>query len=227
MIHSFLLVGQSNMAGRGIVSEVPPIDNRRIKLIKNGMWRMAFVPYHWDTDTAGICMAESFADSYKKDNPDVQVGLIPAAEGGTYLDQWMPGQPLYESAVFQAKQAMRDSELKAILWHQGESDCKNDRYPYYEEKCTYILTSLRKELGVDVPIIVGGLGDFLPQCEEDPELVNYPHINAALQAMVSKNDGFYYVSAQGLTANADQLHFNAASLRELGLRYYEVVKNIK
>lgn len=227
MIHSFLLVGQSNMAGRGIISEVEPLDQRRIRLLRNGLWRPAFVPYHWDTDTAGIGLAESFADAYKKDNPDVQVGIIAQADGGTCLNQWMPGQPLYESAVSQAKFAMRESEIKAILWHQGEGDTSAERYPLYEEKCTHILTSMRDALGLDVPVIVGGLGDFLPQCPDDPQLANYVHVNAALKAMVEKNKRFGFVSAEGLTPNADNLHFNAASLRTFGLRYYEVYKNLK
>ena len=225
IIHSFLLIGQSNMAGRGLISEVAPLDQRRVRLLRNGLWRPAFVPYHWDTDTAGIGLAESFMDAYKKDHPDVQVGVIAAADGGTCLDQWMPGQPLYESAVFQAKQAMRESEIKGILWHQGEGDCRSDRYPHYEEKCTRILTSMRETLGLDVPIIVGGLGEFLPQCTEDPELKNYIHVNTALQTMAKNNPGFAYVSSEGLTANEDQLHFNAASLRRFGLRYYEAFKD--
>ena len=227
MIHSFLLVGQSNMAGRGIISEVEPISQRRIRLLRNGLWRPAFVPYHWDTDTAGIGLAESFLDAYRNDHPEDTLGVIAAADGGTCLDQWMPGQPLYESAVFQAKHAMRESEIKAILWHQGEADCKDDRYPKYEEKCTYILTSLMKDIGINVPVIVGGLGEFLPKCPDDPQLANYTHVNAALQAMAQKNKGFAYVSSEGLTPNEDNLHFNAASLREFGLRYYEAYKNVK
>ena len=67
----------------------------------------------------------------------------------------------------------------------------------------------------------------MPQCAAYPELINYPHINAALQAMANKNPKFAFVSAEGLTANPDNLHFNAASLREFGLRYYEVYKTIK
>lgn len=227
MIHSFLLIGQSNMAGRGIASEVEPLSQARIRLMKNGLWRASFVPYHWDTDTAGVCLAESFADAYKKDHPDVQVGLITAADGGTCLDQWMPGQPLYENALLQGKCALATSELKAILWHQGEADCKRDRYPDYEKKCTYILTSLRKALNVDVPIIVGELGAYLADCPLDPELKNYTHVNEALKEMVKNNEGFALVSAEGLTSNEDLLHFDAASLRTFGLRYYETYKNLE
>ncbi len=226
-IHSFLLIGQSNMAGRGIASQVEPIRNWHIKLMKNGIWRTAFVPYHWDDSTAGICLAESFADSYQKDHPEVQAGLIPCAEGGTCLDQWMPGQPLFESALLQGKLAKESSELKGILWHQGEADCKKDRYPYYEEKCTRILMAFREALGEDLPVIVGGLGEYLARCPLDEELKNYTHVNKALQAMAAKNNGFAFVSAQGLTPNEDILHMDAPSLRTFGQRYYAAYKQVK
>ncbi len=226
MIHSFLLLGQSNMAGRGHVGEVTPVPQKGLQLLKSGLWRPAFVPYHWDDSTAGICLAESFADAYRHDHPGIQVGLIPCAEGNTCLDQWMPGQPLFESALLQGKFAKESSQIKAILWHQGEADCKNHRYPFYEEKCTKILTALRRELGLDVPILVGGLGEYLADCPLDPELANYVHVNAALEAMAQHDPHFGFVSAQGLTANEDLLHFNAPSLRELGQRYYEKYKEI-
>lgn len=44
MIHAFLMVGQSNMAGRGIASEVEPIQNRHIKVLRNGRWLPMYVP---------------------------------------------------------------------------------------------------------------------------------------------------------------------------------------
>ena len=224
MLYSVLLVGQSNMAGRGILSQVEAVYNFHIKVLKNGLWRTMFQPIHWDTSTAGVCLAESFALEFLKDHPEDSIGLIPAADGGSCLDQWMPGEPLFESAVFQAKQAMRSSQLVGILWHQGESDCGKELYPLYEEKCTHILTSLRQALGVDVPVILGGLGDFLANCKLDEQLKNYPHVNKALQAMAAKLPGFGFASAEGLGANPDNLHFHAAALREFGLRYYDAYK---
>lgn len=36
-----------------------------------------------------------------------------------------------------------------------------------------------------------------------------------------------YVSADGLTANKDNLHFNAEALYEFGLRYFEEYERVK
>mgnify|MGYP003293686336 CR=1 FL=1 len=43
MIHSVLLVGQSNMAGRGFPADVEPIINKNIKVMRNGLWREMYV----------------------------------------------------------------------------------------------------------------------------------------------------------------------------------------
>lgn len=50
---SFLLMGQSNMAGRGFKHEVPPIYNERIMILRNGRWQMMAEPIHFDRPVAG------------------------------------------------------------------------------------------------------------------------------------------------------------------------------
>ena len=85
MIHSFLMIGQSNMAGRGDMREVEPIRNPRLKVLRNGRWQPFFTPVNPDRPFSGVTMAESFADAYQRDH-DVDVGLIPFADGGTRLD---------------------------------------------------------------------------------------------------------------------------------------------
>ena len=83
MIHSFLLIGQSNMAGRGYKTDVAPIENPKLKVLRNGRWSGLVVPVNPDRSTAGINLAESFADLYQKDH-GCEVGLIPCADGGLW-----------------------------------------------------------------------------------------------------------------------------------------------
>jgi hypothetical protein len=171
---------------------------------------------------------ESFADKYSTDHPDVEVGVIPCADGGTCLDQWQEGSLLFDNAVNCAKLAQRTSHLVAILWHQGESDCREDRYLCYLEKITKIMNALRRELNAqNVPLIVGGLGDFLKDRIEHPNLVNYPFVNEALEKFAQATPHTAFASAKGLSANSDNLHFNSKSLLEFGLRYYEAFKTIE
>lgn len=161
----------------------------------------------------------------------MDVGLIPCADGGSNLDQWCVGGLLYTHALYQCELASRTSTIAGVLWHQGESDCSQEKYPAYEEKCTAILESLRAKLQLhDVPFLLGGLGDYLKDYMKSPDAplkTNYVHVNAALKAMAEKLPMTGFVSAEGLTANTDNLHFNAASLREFGLRYYEEFKKLE
>jgi len=220
MMHSFLLIGQSNMAGRGFREDVPPLENPRVSVLRMGRFQPFFHPVHNDRSTAGVCLAESFADLYAKEQ-DADVGLIPCADGGTCLDQWMPGGLLFDHACAMAELAARASVIRGILWHQGEADCKENLYPHYEEKLTVILTVLRERLGLaDVPVLLGGLGDFLADCKLADCLKNYPHVNAALARTANTLPNAAFVSAKGLRANPDNLHFNSVSLREFGIRYY-------
>ena len=228
MIHSFLMIGQSNMAGRGFKEEVEKIQNPRLKVLRNGRWQNMYVPVNPDRLFSGICLAESFADAYAKEH-NVDVGLIPCADGGTSLDQWQVGGLLFSNALYQAELASRTSTIAGILWHQGESDCHDHLYGQYEEKCTVILEAFRQKLGLmDVPVLMGGLGDYLADRTEDPYLGrNYRSVNNALKEMADKHKMYGFVSAQGLTSNPDNLHFNARSLREFGLRYYAEFKKLE
>lgn len=221
LMHSILIIGQSNMAGRGFVDEVTPIENERIKVLRNGRWWPMYIPVNPDRVTAGISLVESFADLYAKDH-NVDVGIIPCADGGTNIDQWQVGGLLFDHACYMAELASRTSTIAAVLWHQGESDCYQDRHQVYEEKLTVVLNAFREKLGLyDVPFLVGGLGDFLEFLERSDDFKNYVHINKALKKYADTHEMTGFVSAKGLTSNSDKLHFSAKSLREFGERYYK------
>ena len=229
MIHSFLLIGQSNAAGRGYLHEAEPLEtcDGRLLVARNGLWLKMFRPVNPDRKFSGTCLAETFAKAYAEANPDVQVGIIPCADGGTFLDEWQPGEILFDNAVNCAKLAMRTSRLMGILWHQGESDCEPALYPLYAEKLQRMIDGLRAALGMpEIPILLGGLGEFLKDHAERDFLKNYIHINDALQRVANADPRCAYVSAVGLTGNPDNLHFNAASLATFGYRYFDVWKTL-
>ena len=214
------------MAGRGFLEEAPDINFERIKVLKNGRWHKCFRPVHSDRKTAGFCLAESFGEKYATVH-NVDVGLIPCADGGTKIEQWHEGSLLYDNAVNNARLAMRTSHIVGILWHQGESDCAAELYPTYKERLGKMISALKKELNLDVPVIVGGLGDYLPECTLSEKLKNYHHINKALEEFAEENEKVGFVSAKGLTANPDMLHFNSQSLYEFGLRYFEEFEKLR
>ena len=227
MIHSILMIGQSNMAGRGIPTEVEPIKNKNLRVLRNGRWQNLFVPVNPDRPWAGVSLAESFADEYSKAHPDVEVGLIPCADGGTSIKMWGKGSILFDHARYMTELAKRTSHVVAIIWHQGEGDCRSVDYPLYKDRLITSINDFRREAGLEgVPFIIGGLGDFLLR-RSDYELENFAHINAALEEVAATVPGVAFASAVGLDCNVDNLHFCSAALREFGIRYYRAFEPLE
>lgn len=219
---SILMIGQSNMAGRGFINEVPMICNERILMLRNAGWQMMAEPINYYRPNAGIGLAGSFAAMWCMEHEGEQIGLIPCAEGGSSLDDWAVDKNLFKNAVIQAGFAMQDSELIGILWHQGESDSYGGGYQTYYKKLQVIIESLRKELNAfEVPLIIGGLGDFLGKNGFGLNCTEYELVNEQLLRFAREQENSCFVTAEGLTPNPDGIHMDAVSQRRFGVRYYE------
>lgn len=220
MIESYLLMGQSNMAGRGNLNEVIELEDSLVHVLRNGRWQPFTEPIHYDRRGAGVGPSASFAACLRAYQPEIELGLIPCADGGSSIDEWMKGEALYEHAVFQGKLAQRISTIKGILWHQGESDTKLGNIAVYKNKFSQMIRDIRKDLGLEeVDLFIGGLGDFLADCPINPNFKNYTEINEIFKEYVKENNNTYFVSAEGLKANPDLLHFDGISQRKFGVRY--------
>ena len=232
MIKSFLMLGQSNMAGRGDFGEVPEIKNPLCKMLRNGKWVVMSEPINPDRAIygtlfhSGIGLAASFADEYAKYFGE-EIGLIPCADGGTKISEWQPGELLFDNAVAQARLAQRTSEIVGILWHQGESDssAEYDAKNYYE-RFKNTMDTLKGELGLseDVPVIIGELGSFIAEFK-DGKCKYFNDINRTLKTLSEEYGTF--VSAEGLACKDDGIHFTSASYREFGKRYFEAYLKIR
>ncbi|MDR1100734.1 MAG: sialate O-acetylesterase, partial [Treponema sp.] len=152
----------------------------------------------------------------------VKAGLIPCADGGSSLDEWAAGGQLYSHALALTRLAQQVSEVKAILWHQGEAESgSEEKARTYKTRFLNMLSSLRKECSLeDIPVILGELGNFLGDCAEET-LQYYPLVNKALAEIAAPDSGIGLASAEGLGANSDNLHFNAESCRIFGGRYFQ------
>jgi hypothetical protein len=167
----YLLIGQSNMAGRG------KIENKNVgvegiySLTKDNEWIIATDPLHFDKKEAGVGPGLSFAKAIKEKNPDRKIGLIPCAVGGTSISKWFPrffdsatNTYPYDNTIERLKIALKSGYLKGILWHQGESDSDEDKYKDYENRFDTLLYNLSKDMGISldtIPVIIGELGGFL------------------------------------------------------------------
>src|SRR5262245_12054013 len=160
--HLYLLIGQSNMAGRGAVEEQDKIVHPRVmKFTADKTWAPALDPLHFDKPIAGVGLGSSFGRTMADADATITVGLIPCAVGGTPLSRWEKDKDLYKQAVVRAKAAMNDGTLKGILWHQGEGDSgREDTANSYGDRLAQMVVDLRAELGAgEAPFVAGQLGE--------------------------------------------------------------------
>ncbi len=229
------MMGQSNMAGRGVIGTVPPIKNPNCFVLRNGRWQQLTEPINVDRGVfendalyglcSGINPAGSFADCYAKHYGE-RIGLIPCADGGTSLDDWRVDGQLFLHAYYQAKLAMNVSELSGILWHQGETDSNTfETASTYKERFLVIMDEFRARLGLKLDIVIGELGYFLEN--RDKPLPYWRDVNRALHELADEHDEITIASADGLEDRGDKLHFSAEAQREFGRRYFEVYRELR
>lgn len=225
-IDSFLMIGQSNMAGRGEIDEVEPIDNELCYMLRMGRWQRMSEPVNPDraiwgfTFHSGVSLAASFADEYARAFRH-GTGLIPCADGGTGLVQWMPGEVLYDHALMQTRLAMRSSTLRAILWHQGETDCsRHEDISAYKDRFINMMTSLREEIGLgDIPVIIGELSEDIDR--EWNLRGRTAELNRIFHEIEAVLPNCIVVPSEGLSLKPDGIHFDSVSCRIFGKRYFE------
>ena len=222
-MHIFVLAGQSNMSGRGAVGEIDRTAHPRIFVMNaNDEWVTAVEPLHFDKPRiAGVGPGLAFAKEVADKNPDIRIGLVPTAVGGSPIQTWTPGaihegtglHP-WDDAVRRLQLAKQAGELKAVLWHQGEGDSGAGRAPFYEERLHDLIRRFRAAAGDDnLPFIVGQLSQT-KDWSEGRHIVNKAHASVP-----DKIPNTLFVSSDGLTDKGDGTHFDAASARELGRRY--------
>ncbi len=224
--HLFVLAGQSNMAGRGIIRDADRVPHPRVlALNKEGKWVPAVAPIHFDKKSAGVGLGKSFAVTLAEADEGVVIGLIPAAHGGSPLESWTPGgyhdqtdgHP-YDEALARTRRAMADGVLKGILWHQGESDSRPERASVYEDNLKELIARFRKDLNApELPFLIGQLGQFPANPWNQSRLV----VNFAHMAVADSVPNAVFVNSDGLRARRDNTHFNSESLKEFGRRYAE------
>lgn len=223
-ITSFLMIGQSNMAGRGDFGDIEPINNSLCHMLRMGRWQKMSEPINPDRAIfssefhSGINLCASFADQYAR-HFHKEIGLIPCADGGTSISQWQPGEILFDHAVLMTRLAMRTSNFGGILWHQGESDCNKENFPLYKERAIRMITEIRRALDAEnLPFIFGELAEDI---SDRWNLGDYPaRMNSIFREMQREIPNCRLVSSKGLSLKPDGIHFNSASLREFGNRYF-------
>lgn len=214
----YLLIGQSNMAGRGAI-ESPDKDTLDHVLLYRGdstvIWEKAANPLNkYSTVRKELSMQKlgpgyTFAKRMEELYPKRTIGLVVNARGGSSLVEWVPGGKLYSEALKRAKDASKWGTIRGVLWHQGESNVNHPSL-YLDDLAVFIKT-LRKDLNnPTLPFIVGQIYTSSNKSKTFNEcLLKVPNLipNTAV------------VLSDSTTSLEDHLHFDAKSQRLVGNRY--------
>ncbi len=223
--HLYLLVGQSNMAGRGRVAATDrkPIPGV-LAFSRDQRWVPAVDPLHFDKPSiVGVGVGRSFAAVVLAATPKATIGLIPCAVGGSPIASWEPGgfhastktHP-WDDAIKRARAALKHGTLKGILWHQGESDSNPKLAAVYKKKLHALVTRFRKDLKAPVvPFLAGQMGRWPERPWSEAKI----RVDAVHRRLSSDVKHTAFVSARGLAHKGDKVHFDSASYRVLGRRY--------
>ena len=223
--HLYLLAGQSNMAGRGKVDSLSKQTHPRVLMLnKANEWVPAADPMHFDKPSAGVGLGLTLGKILAETDPNIVIGLIPCAVGGSSIDAWKPDsihrQTMtfpWNDAIKRTNIALEKGTLKGIFWHQGEADCSPKKVINYEAKLVDLVKRFRTEFKQNnLPFVAGTLSEFWTVWNPDANA-----INLIINNLPNKIPFSAVANSSGLTAQTDKTHFDTESAKILGKRYAE------
>jgi len=225
-----VVAGQSNAVGRGPIIPEWEVDATGIyQLGRHGTTNLAILPAveplaHWEAGGTGFALETV---SLMRSTDLLDYLIIPAALGGSgFVDgMWNPGDPLYKDLVRRVQYVLHaypGSLVRAVLWHQGESEWVEADNGYNHDfplQLETMITALIAEAGMpeDVPFLVGGLA---PEFEATVE----PRPSEVLLGVTQKRPMTCFVPSDELITQ-DGIHLDKGSLKWFGHRYFEQYGN--
>ncbi len=225
----FVLAGQSNMSGRGLLNQLPtdfPAHGDQIWMFDNAdRWRPAREPIDDASgqvdqvsadDTAGVGPGLAFAEAVAAELPGRSIGLIPCARGGTAISLWQPSEDrntLFGSCMRRTREAIKRGRVAAILWHQGESDT------YSEQAATEWPIHLGEivkawRAAYSVPVIAATVGTISDKRRENPLFMAWDVLLRAQSA--NKNPDIVMLDGSTFEVSSDGLHFSTIGQLQMG-----------
>lgn len=230
----YLLIGQSNMAGRGkleakdtlsYIEGVWLLDSLGVP-VKASAPLNRYSSIRKEIGLQGYNLGYSFAQQIRR-RTGRDILLVVNARGGSSVVEWQPGDEhrYYEEAVRRTKQALKHGTLRGILWHQGETDVAQQT-PDYIGLFTHLITSLRKDLQAEqVPVVVGQLGQWRWNKPDRIRCFN----DSIIPQLCRSVSQCRYVKSHGLERlyinNERDPHFSRKAQKELGRRYADVLQS--
>ncbi len=213
----YITAGQSNSANHGSSRLTPADDRVSAYDIVSGTWQFAADPQPVATGSGGTpwpALGDLLAVA-----GDIPIGFVSVGWGGTSVQQWLPGGTLYPR-LQDALDALGPEGLRAVLWHQGESDAAaGTSAALYAQRLEAIIAQSRIDAGWDVPWGVA-LASYRPGVGGDPDVIGgqLAVINGdPLVFQGASTDDMIVPYRDGATYGG--IHFNEAGLREHAARW--------
>lgn len=166
-----------------------------------------------------------FVTEMQQTRPNQKIAIIKATRGGTNLrSDWQPGTPtdsqsqgrcyqnLIQTINTATEKLVSDGHtytIRAMLWHQGESDANADPKTH-QQRLTNLIARVRSDCSSpELPVILGQVAD---NGKRDK-------VRTAIQATAADVDHVGFVAVEGLTTWDEGTHFDAASQLLLGQRF--------
>jgi hypothetical protein len=231
----YLLIGQSNMKGRGVMPETAASNPRILAMhLKDDQWYVARHPLHLTGnaqtfvghDNAGVGPGLAFAEAIATAHPRSTIGLIPCAVGGSQIKLWQRGAKLYDEAMRRAKLTLQTTaplkgRIRAALWLQGESDARPAELAVYEAKLLKLVDDLRSDLdSPELPFIACTIGEMGDAAKLDGKA----GINQILLSLSQKRPHTACIDCRDLKTHiGDSVHFDTVAQNIIGQRYAETL----
>ena len=217
----FILAGQSNMEGHGVLEEytlAPPADSVFV-FNKEYVWQRGKEPVN---DEVGPSIA--FATELLKCNNQHSIGLVNVAWGGTNIAQWAKSsgdKSLYQRMLKRALAASTQGQIKALLFMQGENDAEGDSTDHYTDwdvQFGKFVAAVRQDLHNDtLPVVFGQIGKGNKvrwlQVKACQLRLKLPHV-----AMIKTDDLAYQDTG---------VHYTTKAYIELGKRFAQGYINLE
>lgn len=218
----FVTAGQSNSSNWG-EPRLSPVDDR-VSAFDLTRWRRADDPQPI-ADQSGGSPWPALGDALAAEL-GVPIGFASVGWGGTSVDEWLPGaagpdsQPLY-NRLQAAVEAFGSDGVRAVLWHQGESDnILNTSTADYRQRLESVIAQSRIDAAHEVPWGIAQ-ASYLPAYGVDQAI-----LDAQLDVATSDQRNFVGAATDDLTGAAwrwDGVHFNEAGLREHAQRWLDAL----
>jgi len=218
----FLALGQSNMAGRANLTGdiMSPIDNVFL-LTPGGSVETASNPMNKYSNIRKDISLQKLGPVYScalklREQVQKPLGFVVNAQGGSSITVWyQAGKANYDATLIRAKEAQKWGRIKAIIWHQGESD--GSIVDSYLSRLLTMVQSFRRDLNEpELPVIAGELGYWRGGGTGSTA---FNQMIRTISGTINNSD---WVSAEGgnpLNNDPTDPHFDTESQLILGQRY--------